>query len=223
MFLPPRLLAGYNGGMNTHHQPVLPQPVRKLGGKALQQVLNRALALDPEAEGRLRKLDGRSVTVHLDGPDLAMRVHVDDGRLVVGPPQEESSLEVHTTPGVVLAILLDSRHEVGPGKVRMAGDAGLARELESLLHGWEPDLEAAFSEHIGDVAGVPLARFAERAWQAGKQAARQLREDAAAWARDEVELTPSHAEVDAWLDGVDAVRERSERLEDRLRRLERGQ
>ncbi|TNY24900.1 hypothetical protein BV497_16755, partial [Fulvimonas soli] len=50
--------------------------------------------------------------------------------------------------------------------------------------------------------------------------AAHLSEDAADWLRDEARLAVPRGEVDDFLDGVDALRERSERLEARLARLE---
>lgn len=192
-----------------------------LAGKALQRALNRALALDPAAAKRLRALEGRAVELHLDGPNLALRVRVDGGVLRVEAPSESPNLKVRTTPGAVLAMALDSRHEVPPGKLEMSGDAGLARQLEGLLKDWKPDIEAALSGIFGDVLGVPLARGVGRTTRAAQRGFADLREDGAAWLRDEARLTPSKAEVEAWLDGVDEVGERSERLQRRIDLLER--
>lgn len=209
--------------METPRSNLLPRPLRVLGGKALEQLLNRALALDPDSRERLAGLEGQSVELHLDGPDLGLRVQVRGGRLRVDAPGEDASVRVRTTPGVVLAMALDSRHEVPPGKLEIAGDAGLARQLESLLKDYQPDLEAALSRVLGATTGVPAARYAERAARDARRFSRQFREDAAAWLRDEARLTPSRAEVDDWLDGVDAVTEAGERLAHRLARLERKQ
>ena len=208
--------------MNDKTDSVLPRPARVLAGKALQHALNRALALDPAGQKKLAALEGRSVQLRLRGPQLEMRVSVEDGCLRVGPAQERSSLRVVTTPGSVLAIALRGDGHVPPGALEIAGDAGLARQVEHLLQGWSPDLEAAFSGVLGDVIGVPVAQGLERVMQGMRRHSRELREDAAAWVRDEKRLTPSRAEVDDYLDGVDQVRERGDRLLSRLERLERG-
>lgn len=212
--------ARYNGAMEAAQQSVLPRPLRVLAGKALERGLNHALRLDPAAAARLQALEGQSVELHLEGPELRLRVWVDEAALRVGPVAESASLRVRTTPGAVLAMALDSRHEVPPGKLQISGDAGLARQMEALLKNWQPDLEAALSGTLGDVAGVPLARALSGAARAVRRRAGELREDGAAWLRDEARLTPSRAEVDDWLDGVDQAAEHSERLERRLQRLE---
>ncbi|WP_049620759.1 ubiquinone biosynthesis accessory factor UbiJ [Frateuria defendens] len=200
----------------------LPRPLRQLAGRALERALDHVLTLDPDTRQRLAALDGRSVQLHLRGPELALTVRVEAGRLRVGPPQEDSALRVAASPGSLLAMALRRGEEAtAPGKVEIAGDADLARRLEKLASQFAPDFEEAFARSFGDVLGVPLARAVREALTHAKESGRHLAEDGADWLRDEARLAPAHGEVEAFLDGVDALRERSERLEARLARLER--
>lgn len=208
--------------MQETARPSLPRPLRKAAGALMQRTLNRLLRMDPDAQQRLDALEGQSVQMHLLGPDLAFRVHLEQGALRVGPPEPEASLRVRATPGTLLALALDRHGELPPGRLDIAGDAGLARQLEGLLKRWQPDLEAAVSARLGDVLGVPVARAIERGSRAVRRGLGHAREDTAAWLRDEARLTPSRAEVDDFLDGVDSVRERGDRLAQRLSRLERS-
>lgn len=199
----------------------LPQPLRKLAGRALETALNHTLSLDPDSRQKLAVLDGRSVQMHLRGPEIALAVTVEHDQLRVGPPQDESQLRVAATPGSLLGMLL-RRHDEGvaPGKVEIAGDADLARRLEKLASQFAPDFEEAFARTFGDVLGVPLARAIRAGLSHAKETASHLTEDGADWLRDEARLAMAPGEVDGFLDGVDALRERSERLEARLARLE---
>lgn len=199
----------------------LPRPLRKLAGRALESALNRALALDPDTQQRLAAMDGRTVQLHLRGPELVLAVTVVRGRLTVGPPMETAShLRVAATPGSLLAMALRLGGDgMAPGKVEIAGDAELARRLEKLASTFAPDFEEAFARAFGDVLGVPLARAIRRALQHARDTAVHLTEDTADWLRDESRLALAPGEVDDFLDGVDALRERSERLEARFARL----
>ncbi|MEI7035412.1 ubiquinone biosynthesis accessory factor UbiJ [Fulvimonas yonginensis] len=198
----------------------LPRPLRKLAGRALETALNHVLSLDPDTQQRLAALEGRSLQLHLRGPELALGVTVERGRLKVGPPQEDSQLRVAASPGSLLGMALRRGEEtVSPGKVEIAGDADLARRLEKLASAFQPDFEEAFARSFGDVLGVPLAQAFARALKHARTTTGQLVEDGADWLRDEARLTPAMGEVDDFLDGVDALRERTERLEARLERL----
>lgn len=204
---------------------LLPRPLRALAGRALEGALNRVVALDPDTRAQLAKLDGRCVQVHLRGPELALSVRVGDGKLRVGPVDETAegdALRVRATPGSLLAMALQHGDDgIAPGKVEIAGDAGLARQLEKLARNYAPDFEEAFAQRFGDVLGVPLARTLQRAFAHAQTSSRHAREDVADWLREESRLAIAPDEMDAFLDDVDALRERAERLDARLNRLAR--
>jgi ubiquinone biosynthesis protein UbiJ len=203
----------------------LPQPLRKLAGRALETALNHTLSLDPDTRQRLAALNGRSVQLHLRDPELALAVTVDDARLKVGPPEEDGTrqgnqLKVAATPGSLLAMLFRRDDDgIAPGKVEIAGDAELARRLEKLASKFAPDFEEAFARSFGDVLGVPLAKAVRNGLAHARETASHLTEDTADWLRDEVRVAMAPGEVEGFLDGVDELRERSERLESRIQRL----
>lgn len=203
---------------------LLPRPLRKLAGRALESALNHALSLDPESQAKLATLDGRSVQLHLQGVGVALAITVEGQRLKVGPAPERSDLRVAATPGSLLAMLFRRQDEsLAPGKVDIAGDAELARRLEKLASGFAPDFEEAFARGFGDVLGVPLAKAVREGLAHARETASHLSQDGAAWLRDETGIAVAPGEVERFLDDVDTLRERSERLEARLARLERLQ
>ena len=203
---------------------LLPRPLRKLAGRALETALNHALSLDPESQAKLAALDSRSVQLHLQGMDMALAVTVEGQRLKVGPAAESSDLRVAATPGSLLSMLFRRHNEsLAPGKVEIAGDAELARRLEKLASGFAPDFEEAFARTFGDVIGVPLAKAVREGLAHARETASHFTQDSAAWLRDETGIAVAPGEVESFLDDVDALRERTERLEARLARLERRQ
>lgn len=201
---------------------LLPRPLRRLAGRALETTLNHVLSLDPDTRTKLSALDGRSVQLHLQGLDLALAVTVEGSRLRVGPAPERSDLRVAATPGSLLSMLLRRNHEsLPPGKVDIAGDAELARRLEKLAIHFAPDFEEAFTRSFGDVVGVPLAKAVREGLVHARESASHLAQDGAAWLRDETQIAVAPGEIESFLDEVDHLRERTERLEARLARLER--
>lgn len=198
----------------------LPQPLRKLAGRALETALNHTLSLDPDTQRQLAVLNGRSVQLHLRGPEIALAVTVEDARLKVGPPRDDSQLRVAATPGSLLAMMFRRDDDgIAPGKVEIAGDAELARRLEKLAGKFAPDFEEAFARTFGDVLGVPLAKAVRKGLAHARETAMHLTEDSADWLRDEARIALAPGEVEDFLDGVDHLRERSERLESRVQRL----
>lgn len=199
-----------------------PNPVLAALGRALQAALNRVLALDPESRAAIARLDGRALTIVLQGTPLAMRLTVAGERLRVGPAfNGDSQLRVAATPGAFLAMLLarGSDGDLPPGKVEIAGDAELARRLERIANGFEPDFDAAFTDVFGDVAGFQIARGVRRALAWGRESAGSFARDTAEYLSEESRDVVSGPEIEQFLDDVDALRERSDRLEARIRRL----
>ncbi|GAB2571354.1 SCP2 sterol-binding domain-containing protein [Dyella jejuensis] len=202
----------------------LPPPLRKLAGRALESALNHALSLDPDTRAKLPALNGRNVQLHVQGVGLALAIGVERDRLTVGPAPETSDLRVAATPGSLFSMLFRRHSEtLAPGKVEIAGDAELARRLEKLASGFAPDFEEAFTRTFGDVLGVPIAKAVRGALAHARETASHLSQDGAAWLRDEAQLALAPSEVETFLDEVDTLRERTERLDARLARLERAQ
>lgn len=204
----------------------IPHPLRRLGGLALTLALNRLVALDPDTRDAIEKLEGRRIGVRLDGPEVAFAIAARHGTLQIEPPQAAGAatgatdFEVKATPGSLLAMALGRDGDARPaGKVEIAGDAELAHRVQKLAREYSPDVEAAFAAVFGELAGTAIARALHDAAHWAGEGARHFRDDAVDWLRDEARLTVPHAEVNAFLDDVDALRERTERLAARVARL----
>ncbi len=219
---------GYTCGMAERKPNAwIPRPLRRLGGLALTLALNRLVALDPETRDAIGKLEGRRVGVHLRGPEIAFAIAARGGTLQIEPPPgagddaSASDFEVNATPGALLGMVLGAGEATTrAGKVEIAGDAELAQRVQRLAREYAPDFEAAFVAVFGDVAGVSIARALHDAAQWTRDGARQVREDTVDWLRDEARLTVPAAELDAFLDGVDELRERVDRLAARVGQLD---
>lgn len=201
----------------------MPRPLRRLAGRALERALNRVIVLDPETPAALAKLEGRRIGVHLQGAELAFDIAVQQGVLRIEPPVQDGAkadLRVAATPFSLLALAMPREGDtLPPGKVEIAGDAELARRLERLAREFAPDMEAAFARTFGEVAGVAIARALREATRRMRTGARHAAADTADWLRDEARLAVPRGELDDFLDDVDRVRERAERLQVRVQRL----
>jgi ubiquinone biosynthesis accessory factor UbiJ len=191
-------------------------------GRALEAALNRALALDAHTQQSMAAFEGRRIGVELHGANLALAIGVRDARLVVGPHWEQpADLNLHASPASLLAFALRRGDDspLPPGKVDISGDAELARRLEKLLRDFRPDVEEAFAQTFGDVLGVPLARALQRAFAWTRDSARALAQDSADYLREESRDLVAPAELEQFLDDVDGLRERADRLHARVQRL----
>ena len=205
--------------MNESRQP---NPILDRLGRALEQVLERALALDPDTRAQLAALEGRRIGVDLRGTGLALALRVEEGRLRVGPHWEKAGdLNLRAAPTSLLAFALRRGDDapLPPGKVEISGDADLARRLEKLFRSYRPDIEEAFAQTFGDTFGVPLAQGLARALAWTRESTQALAQDTAEFLREESRDLIAPAEMEQFLDEVDALRERADRLDARVRGL----
>jgi ubiquinone biosynthesis protein UbiJ len=197
-----------------------PNPLLSCFGALVEGALNRALALDPAAN--LTALEGRRIGVELRGMDLALAIAVRNGKLCVGPHWETApDLNVRAAPASLLAFALRRGDDapLPPGKVEISGDAQLARLLEKTAREFRPDFEEAFAKTFGDVFGVALARALRGAFAHARESAQALAQDTAEFLREESRDLVAPAEMETFLDDVDALRERTDRLEARIARV----
>lgn len=209
--------------------PFRPSPFSKLkplAGRALEVALNRALALDPETRESLGVLDGRRVALHLSSPPLALQIRVADGRLEVGPVDaaDAADLSVRSTLGGLLGQLPFLRNDDAPpvGQLRLEGDAELAQRLQRLAGRFDPDWQQPFARVFGDVLGVQIANALAAGLRQARVVAGELAGSAAEYVTEESRDVVPRAELDAFFDDVDAMRDDTERLVARVARLRAG-
>ncbi|MEG3192190.1 ubiquinone biosynthesis accessory factor UbiJ [Lysobacter sp. D1-1-M9] len=205
--------------------------LKPLAGRTLEAALNRALALDPETRDALRSLDGRRVALHLANPPLALQVRVAGERLEVGPVDaaDAPDLSVRSTLGGLISQLpgligMGSRDDNAPpvGRLRIEGDADLARRLQKLAGRFDPDWQQPFAAVFGDVLGVQVANALADGLRHARGAAAALATNAAEFVTEESRDVVARAELEAFHDDVDALRDGVERIAARVARLHAG-
>jgi len=201
--------------------------LKPMAGRALEAALNRALALDPDTREGLRPLDGRSVALHLASPPLALRILVAGERLEVGPVRDsdEPDLSVRSTLGAILSQLPNllgsarNEHAAPVGKLRIEGDADLARRLQRLAERFDPDWQQPFTAVFGEVIGVQVANTLAGALRHARDATGALASNAAEYVTEESRDVVPRDELNAFHDDFDSLRDDVERAAARVARL----
>lgn len=197
--------------------------LKPIAGRALESALNRLLELDPDTRAGLAGLEGKHLELAMQAPPVALSVRVLQGRLKVGPPDstKEADLGLSATLGGLLSQLPFARAAGGPpvGKLRVNGDAELARTLQKLAQGFDPDWDKPFAQALGPIIGPQVARVFREGLRGAGQLAGNLARDAAEYVTEESRDVVARGELEAFHDDVDALRDRAERLIARVARL----
>lgn len=207
--------------MASTHSPL--DALKPIAGRALEMALNRAIALDADTRAALARLDGRVVELTLASPPLALQLRVDGDRLAVGPVDTagEPDLAVRTTLGGLLGQLPFLRRDDAPtvGRVRVSGDAELARSLQRLAERFDPDWQQPFVTVFGEIIGVQIASAIAGALAQARSVGGQFARSAAEYVTEESRDVVPRAELEAFLDDVDGLRDDVDRIAARVARL----
>lgn len=203
-------------------EPVaLPSLVKSTLGRLLGGVLDRIVRLDPGFAEQLAPLQGRRLEFHLTAPPLAFAATWQDGRFQIGPvPQSgEGDLSLSASLGALLSQLLPGRETTATvGRMRISGDAELARRLQQLVRRYDPDVEGLFVSTFGEVLGVQLAQGLKQALGGLRNAGKAAARDGAQFLTEESRDLVARAELEAFCDDVDDLRDAVERLERKIQR-----
>jgi ubiquinone biosynthesis protein UbiJ len=189
----------------------------------LEALLNRGLRASTDASRRCRALQGSSFRIELDGLGLGFTLaSLGDTIELSQRPQADATL---SGSPLSLARLVATGDEglLRTKAVRISGDPMVARDFRELIALAVPDFEEELARLVGDVAAVQISKLARGVTGWGLDAADRLSRSMAEYFQEESRELPSRAEVEAFLDAVDALAGAADRLDARLCRLERRQ
>ena len=201
------------------------ESLKPLAGRALEQALNRLLALDPDTQAAISKLDQRRIQLALEAPAIALEISVEANQLRVGPVQDsEADLGIRSTISGALSQLpfFRSSNAAPVGKVRINGDAELARQLQALAKNFDPDWDKPFADAFGVIIGPQIAKTLREAFKQGAGFAKKFSQDGVDYLTEESRDVVSRAEQAAFNEDVDDLRDRAERVFARFEKLEKS-
>lgn len=198
-------------------------PLPGLLAVSLEAALNRLLAADQNSGERLQRLDGRCVRLQLEDLAIALDFRFDSYRVAVtlADAGDADTVVSGSLPALIAMAMPDeSGRWGGPGsRVKISGDATLARDLERLFSQLDPDWEAGIARFTGDVLGYQLASGLKGFGQALKTTGLNLQDIAGEYLRSEQSPLAQAGELRTFADEVDSLRDATDRLEARLRLL----
>ena len=190
---------------------------------AVEIGLNRYLALEPEVAAEFARLEGRVIALHAQGPDWEFYLcPARAGVVVLDAHAGKPDVRISARPAaLVRRAFRGADGGAGGSGVTVEGDADLLHKFSTLIGRVGFDPEEWLAPWLGDGAAHRVGQGLRGLLGWGRASASTLALDTAEYLREETRDLPHRADVERWMDGVNAVRQRGEQLAARLARLER--
>jgi len=189
-----------------------------------EQLLNRAIRLDPDGQARLAPLHGRVIKFELLGLGLCLYLIPEPGGIQVYQHCEgEPDCILRGTP-LDLARMRSSRasaDQLFSGSVQIVGDSAVAQQFAEALFGLDIDWEEQLSRLTGDVLAHEIGSLGRGLFHWGERLRRTAGMNLQEYLQEELRLLPGRAEVEPLLTDIDHLRDDVERLSARIERLTR--
>lgn len=199
--------------------PIYNPTLHSAGLAALERVVNRALALDPATRRRLSGLADHVFLLHCTRPAIG---------IYLIPGEDEVRLcgafdgEVHTTlrgsagDFTRLATAADPANVLINSEMQLLGNSQALMDLQAILRDLDIDWEAPLAEVFGDVIGHQMGNVMRRGFRFGLQAMQGFKRQFGEYWIEESELVAPSWQVRQFLDEVDQLAMRTERLQARV-------
>ena len=188
----------------------------------LARVLNRNIADSIEGRALCEKLDGQVVAIGIRDTALSVYFVIADGKieLTTGSEREPDAAVTGSIIGLARMATGGGEDMIRDGAIELSGDALTAQAFQKLLERAKPDVEEELSSVIGDAAAFRAGELARGLGRWGRSARETMGQNVKEYLQEEAREVPSRAEVDAFSDDVNTLRDDVERLAARVRRLQ---
>tara|TARA_R110002096_G_scaffold160703_4_gene326955 strand:- start:464 stop:1054 length:591 start_codon:yes stop_codon:yes gene_type:complete len=191
---------------------------------AIIAALNRYLESDPERAAGLDQIKGKLIRIYLRELDRTLFLRVQQRYLQEEPDNTiEADVEISVSLKVLPALLAGAEQDklIKEGNIEIKGDTHIASVFQNTLREIEIDWEELVSKYTGDEIAYQIGRGAKAVHALGRNMRENFRQDLRDFLQDNVQASATQDEVDQFIQDVDILRAKADRLEARLNRLQR--
>ena len=188
--------------------------------KLLEKAINNYIALDSEAPEKLTAFDGKLICIEVLAVNKNIYLFVEGAHIEV---MQDSDLEPDTiisgTPAALLklGIKRDAAPLLFAREIEIRGDVRLGRQFKALLAEMDIDWEEQLATIVGDVAAHHVMQVFNGLRDWGRSAAENFTDDVGEYLQEESRDVVSGAEMEAFFDDVDVLRNDTDRLEAKIK------
>lgn len=191
----------------------------------LEVALNRYLSLEPEVLAECGELSGRSIALRALGIGWNFLIEFHAGGVrVLADDAAAADVTVSGQPTTLFQLAWKTAGGAGgiPAGIDVEGDAELLLRFNKLLAKVGFDPEELLAKFFGGSAAHRIHQGLQKFLGWGRRSADTLSLDAAEYLREETRDLARGSDAVEWMDNVDLLRERVDRFEARIEKLEQG-
>ncbi|MGE0080581.1 MAG: SCP2 domain-containing protein [Thiohalomonadaceae bacterium] len=191
---------------------------------AFETALNGALALDPVTIDRLAALEGKVIAFEVTPPGITVFMAPGaNGVRLMGHFGGEPDTTLSGSAFALARLASTPKGTPAPalfsGEVVVRGDVDLGRRVQDIFKRVDLDLEEHLARLTGDVVAHQVGDLVRGLAAWGRRAAENLGRNTADYLQEEALVTPTRGEVEHFAAAVEALREDTDRVAARIRRL----
>ncbi|MEN9432566.1 MAG: hypothetical protein RLZZ422_155 [Pseudomonadota bacterium] len=189
---------------------------------ALEAAFNAWLRLDPAAQPHLQALQGRIIALHITGLDIKLFfIPTSTGITLSMDYQAEPDVTIKGSAMALsrLALSEDASKVLLESDVQMEGDLSTGQRFSEVLRSVDIDWEELLSHAVGDIVAHQMGSTARSTQGWLKDSMQAMHLNTREYLQEESRVLAAEAELNYYLDSVDALRADADRLEARIQRL----
>ena len=189
----------------------------------LELASNKTLEHDPASKARLVKLQGKTMVLHISSVDQSLAVTPHPSGLEFSNTiPEHVDVTLKASIGAMIKITRDGMEnaELEPGELEIMGDPIIGQRFAQVMSELNIDWHSLLAEQIGDGPAHVVSTAAGQAKDFATTSQSHLKQFLSKTIKEDMNIVPDKADVDAFLDDVDTIRADADRLFARIKRLQ---
>lgn len=192
---------------------------------AIEAAINEAISLSLGTREALSQKAGICIAIHCSSPAVNVYFFVSDSGSISLQNYSESETTVSLSGSwrdfQAVAAADDTAGALVNSNITVTGDTAALIEIQQIVSDMDIDWEAPLVASLGHVAGHQLANALRGFWRWRTDSHERLTRQVSEFIIEEGRLSPSKHEIDAFLGDVDDIVLKVDRLESRIKRLQR--
>ena len=162
-------------------------------------------------EGFLSNIDNKKIKINLEDLEYSFIIHIKDNSLQILDKNEDIDVEIIATSTILILFILSKGSDKFSSKIIINGDIDTANKFNNFLSSSEK-IKEIIVHLLGEEKSVFIEKKIYKISSFFKDIFRSSSNDIVDLLIDDLNLLPSKADIDRYLDDVDNLKSRTDKL-----------